>query len=156
MTSWFGIINLNSPDSMQTLEKAKYKCSDLPALERLIYLIKTNLGFEIYNAIEKAKEEISSKTGSDIEFSDGPINIIKNITRVEFERLIKPRIEEAKKVCLRTLKNAKTDPDEIKLIIATGGSSLIPLVKNMLEGVFGKDKIEFFETFTSVAAGLVL
>ncbi len=156
LNSWYAVSNLNNPSDMRALAEMKRKCTDLPALERLIYLIKMNLGFSIYEAIEKAKKELSSQDETRIQFSDGPIKIDMPFPRSEFEELIDPRIAEVKEVVLRTLKSAKTSPEEIEVVVRTGGSSLIPVVEKMLAEIFGKEKVQLFDAFTSIAAGLAL
>lgn len=156
LDSWYAIANLNNPGDMRFLDEIRLKNSDPQALERLIYLIKMNLGFALYENIEQAKKELSTQDTTQIKYFDGPININLELTRPEFETLIAPRIEAIKQVVLRTLKSAKTDPEEIGVVVRTGGSSLIPLVETMLSDIFGKDKVQQFDTFTSIAAGLAI
>lgn len=156
LNSWYGIINLNNPADMRLLDKIHYKNSDPSALERLTYLIKMNLGFEIYEAIETAKKNLSNLETTKIKFSDGPIDIDIEISRDEFENLITPRINSIKEVVIKTLKSAKTEPEEIEIVVRTGGSSLIPMVEKMLVDLFGQEKVQLFDTFTSIAAGLAL
>ncbi len=155
--SWFSIPALNNPDMMHMLEeRLMYKSSDPEALKRLIHLIKTNLGFPLYEAIERAKKELSSKEESRIQFSDGPIQLDMPITRTEFESIIQKRVEAVREVVIRTLEKANLQPDQVDKVVRTGGSSLIPVYENMLIDIFGKEKISLFETFTSIAAGLAL
>src|SRR3989344_3253463 len=153
LKSWYGIINLNSPSEIGVLEEVKRSCSDAGAIERLIYLIRTNLGFEIYQAIENAKKNLSQQESARIVFSDGPINVDLEITRAEYEELISPRIEEAKKTVERTLRSAGLEPEQIGAVVRTGGSSLMPIVQRMLEEMFGREKVQMFDPFTSIAAG---
>lgn len=156
LKSWYGIINLNNPSEMGVLEEVKRTCSDPAAIERLIYLIRTNLGFEIYQAIENVKKNLSVNEASRIQFADGPIKIDMGITREEFEKLISPRIEETIKTVERTLNSSGLEPDEIGAVVRTGGSSLMPIVEKRLEDMFGKKKVQMFDPFTSIAAGLAL
>lgn len=156
LSSWYSIPSLNNPEVMNIFEMARYKNSDPKALERLVYLIKTNCGFEVYEVIEKAKKELSQNDFSYITYADGPINLNTKISKAEFEKIIKPRVETVKKVVLKTLTDANLNPEEIDLVVRTGGSSLIPVFVEMLNGIFGKEKITQFETFTSIAAGLAL
>lgn len=157
LKSWYSIPNLNNTEDMLFLNnQARYKISDSAAIDRLIHLVKTNLGFEIYEAIENAKKKLSSQESSVISYSDGPININMEITRGEFENLINPRIKEIKDVVIRTLEKAGLEPGNIDQVVATGGSSYIPMVQNMLRSIFGKEKVQIFDTFTSIAAGLAL
>lgn len=156
LNSWYGILNLNNPTDMKFLNEIKNESSDREAVERLIYLIKMNLGFEIYEAIEKAKKELSVKDLAVISYNDGPIDINIPIEKGDFENIIRPRISEIEKVVFRCLKNAKLEPDEIDVVVRTGGSSLIPMVENMLARIFGREKVQLFDAFTSIAAGLAI
>lgn len=154
--SWYSIPNLNSPEMMNLFEKLRYKNSDFTALDRFLYLIKANLGFDMYEAVEKAKKQLSTGERTRILFKDGPIDIDFAITREEFEGIIAPRVKEIRGVVLRTLRKAVVEPEEIGVVVRTGGSSLIPIFERMLAGIFGWAKLKQFETFTSIAAGLAL
>ncbi len=55
----------------------------------------------------------------------------------------------------KTLELAAISADEIELVIRTGGSSLIPAVKRLLEQRFPGKVVEH-DPFTSVAAGLAI
>lgn len=156
LNSWYSIPNLNNPDTMELLRKVSYKNSYPQALERLIYLIKTNVGFEVYEAIEKAKKQLSGSLESQIVYKDGPLDLDLRLTRSEFEEVIQSRVEAIEKVVLRTLEKAGMEPEQVDKVVRTGGSSLIPVFENMLIRIFGKEKITLFETFTSIAAGLAL
>ncbi len=156
LESWYSIPNLNNPDMMRKLQELMYKNSDKQAIERLVYLLKANLGFELYEAIEKAKKQLSLNHEAIINFQDGIINIEEKITKLEFEEIIEPRVAEIRQVVLRTLEKAKLEPSQIDIVVRTGGSSLIPVFENMLVDIFGKEKITQFETFTSISAGLAL
>ncbi len=154
--SWYSIPMLNNPSTMELLGKVGYKNSDPQALSRFIYLIKAGIGFEVYEAIERAKKELSAMDESRIAYQDGPISLDLKISRTEFERTIAPRIKEIRETVLQTLEQARLEPLQVDLVVQTGGSSLIPAVERMLEEIFGKEKITLFETFTSIAAGLAL
>ena len=54
----------------------------------------------------------------------------------------------------KTLKAAGLKPEDIDVVIRTGGSSLIPAVQKMLEKKFGAEKVNKQEVFTSVVQGL--
>ena len=157
LRSWYGIPNLNNPNDIGFLTgDVIYKNSDLPAIERLLYMIQKNLGFEIYEAIEVAKKKLTKDSSAMIEFKDGPIDINLEITREEFENIIEPRVETVRNCVLRTITKANLKLSDIDVVVRTGGSSLIPVFENMLYDLFGKDKVTEFDPFTSVAAGLAI
>ncbi|MEK7525174.1 MAG: Hsp70 family protein [Patescibacteria group bacterium] len=155
LRSWYGIPNLNNQRDIEFLTgDIRYQNSDLPAVDRLLHLIRKNLGFEVYEAIEKAKKDLTYQDRSKIEFKDGPIDIGLEISKTEFEELISPRIEEVKKTVLRTLEYANLEPEQIDIVVRTGGSSLIPVFEQMLVKIFGGGRVTEFDPFTSVVAGL--
>ena len=154
LSSWYTIPTLNNPEMLLLFDKIKYKHTDLRSLERLIYLIKQNLGFEIYSAIEQAKKELSFSETATITFEDGPIDIHIRISRDEFEDIIQARVEEIREVVQRTLQKARLGHQQIDKVVKTGGSSMIPVFSKMLEDIFTPEKVVTFETFTSIAAGL--
>lgn len=156
LSSWYSIPSLNNPDTLNLFERVKYKNSNSLALERFVHLVKMNLGFEIYEAIEKAKKSLSDDFEAKITYHDGPIDLDMPITREEFENIIKPRVDEIEEVVHKTLEKAGLEAKDIDKVVRTGGSSLIPIFEQMLVRIFGKDKITLFETFTSIAAGLAL
>ena len=47
-------------------------------------------------------------------------------------------------------------PDQIDYVLTTGGTSLIPAIRQMLEERYGAQKILHRDTFTSVATGLAI
>jgi len=156
LASWFSIPNLNNAEDIRMLENIKRQCNDPDAIDRLLYLIKTNLSFEIYEAIETAKKQLSSQEKSVITYNDGTLDFEIEITKSEFQKIIKPRMDEIKETIMRTLEKVNLKPKDISAVVATGGSSSLPIVKSMLSDIFGGEKINFFELFTSIAAGLVL
>ncbi len=156
LNSWHSIPNLNNPETRNLLETLKYRNTHVASLERLIYLIRMNLGFEIYEAIEKAKKELSIHDEAYIKFQHGPIDLYQKITRDEFEAIIQPRVNEVEDIVKRTLESAGVRASEVDIVVRTGGSSLIPVFETMLKDLFGDEKIVEYDTFTSIAAGLAL
>ncbi|EKD53604.1 MAG: hypothetical protein ACD_61C00007G0014 [uncultured bacterium] len=157
LRSWFGIPNLNNPDDIAFLTgNVKYKNTDPEAITRLLYLIQKNLGFEMYEAIEVAKKELTGKEKAQIVFKDGLIDINEEITRSEFEEMIEPRIIAVRDTIMRTIKNSGLTTADIDIVVRTGGSSLVPVFEKMLVEMFGHEKVAEFDPFTSVGAGLAL
>jgi len=56
---------------------------------------------------------------------------------------------------LETCKLAQRDPAEVQVLQFTGGTSKIPLIRNLLTSHFPNARVAEHETFTAVADGLV-
>ena len=69
-------------------------------------------------------------------------------------------IEENLELMLESIKEAENlagiRPQDLDLVLTTGGTSLIPAIRTMLEERFGAEKLKKRDTFTSVATGLAI
>ncbi|MCL2707985.1 MAG: Hsp70 family protein, partial [Defluviitaleaceae bacterium] len=85
--------------------------------------------------------------------SDGvPKNLNAEITREEFEALIRKYVDRSRDIVEEALNRAGKHADEISKVILVGGSTLIPMVKRMVAG-FIKEPYRATDPAKSVAMG---
>lgn len=101
---------------------------------------------------ENAKIQLSSAVSADIyidnileDENDELIDVEVTISRDEFERLAKPFIERSIELIEILLKEVGYDISMIDNILLVGGTSCIPLIKQMLSQKYGNDKIKVSE-----------
>jgi len=129
---------------------------DKKAIENLHVLIIENLGYMLFRAIERAKQELSENESAVIEFSEKGIEIRETITRAEFEEIADDKFNEISRCVDRTLVKAGVNPQDIDSVLLTGGSSFIPKIRRIFLERFGEEKLLPIDAFTSVAYGLGL
>lgn len=155
LRSWYTIPFLNERKTIDVLKDlivlAEKGRADLLAL---LTLIQKNYGWNLFQAIEHAKIELSRKRNSEISFHRDNIQFDEPLTRREFEFVIGNRLRAIEKEMDKTLRAAGLQAQDIDVVIRTGGSSLIPAVQKMLERKFGAEKVNKQEVFTSVVQGL--
>jgi hypothetical chaperone protein len=120
---------------------------------RLRELIKQNYGYLVFQAIKDFKARLSDADEAVLDIPE--IDVELKVTRAEFEALIADLLEQVSRGIDDTLASAGLAPDAIDLVLRTGGSSLIPAVKRILEERF-PDRVVEHDPFTSVAAGLAI
>ncbi len=130
--------------------------SDKPSIKRLQVLIEENLGFALFQAIEKAKIGLTTRENEQIRFAASTIDINEGVSREEFTSLISGNLDRLGKCLVLLLQDGGVESREVDSVFATGGTSLVPGVQNLLADKFGRDKIKRGEDFTSVVSGLAL
>ncbi len=99
---------------------------------------------KIYEAVENAKIELSSKKNTRIQVpfvtadKDGPKNIDFELSRAELEEMIADYIKRSIDLCRQAVSDAAMKVEDIDRIILVGGSSRIPLVRKSVEELFKK------------------
>ena len=120
---------------------------------RLYDLIKNNFSYLLIQSLKDLKAELSTQQIASIDIPE--LDIELSVTRAQFEQLIGGILEKFQGAITHLLTQANMTAGDIQLVIRTGGSSLIPAVKRILENQFPGKVVEH-DPFTSVAAGLAI
>lgn len=145
---------------------------DKAVVKHLLTEFKNQAGIDLNNdpmalrrikeAAEKAKIELSTLLTTDINLpfiasdSSGPKHLKSTLTRARLEQLATPIVEKIKTPIMRTLKDAKLNPKDIKKIILIGGQTRMPLVKKYVEELMGKKAERGVDPMECVAVGAAI
>jgi len=97
---------------------------------------------ELITRAREAKERLSGVQQFRIPFTFCIPPFVEQITREEFQILIKPFIEKTRKLVLKALRetyNGGLTPQDIDRVLLEGGSSQMPWVREMLLDIFGDE-----------------
>ncbi len=156
LENWYTISILKREDFRNALESFRYMSSNLESIDALRSLVENNLGFGIYEEVERVKKQLSDLETEAFVFEADKIHINEEIRRDTFEKIIKEDLQRIDDLIATSLISAGMSPESVDVVATTGGSSLIPIVRNLLEEKFGREKIMESDAFTSVASGLAL
>ena len=94
---------------------------------------------ELRKALIAAKHELSSADKTSIKFAlpNGGV-YFREISRAEYERLIRPIIDRTMGPVRQALADAKLAPSEIEEVVLVGGSTRVPLVRRTVQEYFGR------------------
>ncbi|MGI8586684.1 MAG: Hsp70 family protein [Chloroflexia bacterium] len=154
ITRWQTIRELDNPTTMLFLSEAEATAASPRAIRALRTLIAHDLALPLYEEIERAKIDLSSKEETSLRMFNRDIAINERITRAEFERLITNELVGIGTCVDRAVAASGLSPDQIDVVLRTGGSSSIPAFVRLLESRFGAEKIRKQDLFTGIAAGL--
>ena len=127
-----------------------------PALLRLMTLIDENLGFSLFQSIEKSKIELSQKDLTEIIYHQSSINIEERISLEEFNQFIGTDVQKIDAYLSRFLLEAQASPAAIPTVFITGGTSSTKAILEVFKKRFPEEKIHSRDNFNSVAQGLAL
>ena len=153
---WMALPYLGTPINKNILEKAIHAGVAPIQVKALQGLIYHDLAFTFYNRVEAGKIALSNEGATIISLEDKDITLWELYTRHQFETDIYPYLIDVEKVLLDTIAKSGLEPGKIDAVVKTGGSSSIPLFTEMLERIFGKEKVKESNAFTSVVAGLAI
>ena len=135
------------------MQRIEYGDEAAVKFRRLYDMIKNNYSYLVFQSLKDLKATLSSTTTAHLDIPE--LDIELTITREQFESIIAPILSKLQHAVTAILRKADLQSSEIELVIRTGGSSLIPAVKHLLEDQFPGKVIEH-DPFTSVAAGLAI
>ncbi|MBI5653633.1 MAG: Hsp70 family protein [Chloroflexi bacterium] len=156
LDNWQTMPILSRPAYQQTLEELRPECVNPRGIDALKTLVTHNLGFELFRAIEKTKKQLSDQHLAELNFEREGIAIREWLTRRDFETLIRGEVELARAGVLETLRRAVMKPQDVDVVLRTGGTSAVPLFATMLAKIFGAEKIQELDLLTSVVGGLAI
>ena len=127
-----------------------------PIFKNLITLIDNNLGFSVFKEIEKVKIQLTENELTSFHFSKLDIKINEEISKEIYAEIIQDDVSSIERYLNKFLKSNAIDSSQIDSLFLTGGTSLVPSVKQIFEQKFPTTPIHSGDNFISVANGLAL
>lgn len=155
LSSWQSIVELSRPRFASLLEQGK-RGSDPQGIRRLEVLATRQLGFELFQALEKTKMGLSSQDVVRLVFERDGLSLKEYVIRSTFESLIRQEVERTDAAIDELLTKSGLAADDISGVLRTGGSSEIPVFVDLLARRFGPDRIQAIDAFTTITGGLAL
>jgi molecular chaperone DnaK len=117
----------------------------------------------VREAAEKAKIELSNVVTTEINLpflaydaTSGPKNLVLSLSRAKLEELVRPIIERCKISVTQALQDAKMSSPDIDKIILIGGPTRMPMVRQFVGTVMGKEPERGIDPMEAVAMGAAI
>jgi molecular chaperone DnaK len=117
----------------------------------------------VREAAEKAKIELSNVITTEINLpflaydsATGPKNLVLNLSRSKLEDLLRPIVERCKSPMLQALQDSKLAPSDVDKIILIGGPTRMPMVRQFVATVMGKEPERGVDPMEAVALGAAI
>jgi Fe-S protein assembly chaperone HscA len=104
-------------------------------------------------AAEEAKKRLTISDSAEIRLNLADRQIVKTLSRVEFERMAAPVVDRTVECCKRALDDAKLVSGDIDAVVLVGGSTRTPLVRRHVKEFFGREPLCSLDPDQVVALG---
>lgn len=109
-------------------------------------------------AAEQAKIRLSEalETRIELPFAAGTESFATTVTREELEALARPVVERTRAHCRRALEDAHCAPADLQAVVLVGGSTRMPLVRQLAGEIFGRAPDTTQHPDEAIALGAVI
>jgi hypothetical chaperone protein len=151
---WHYLSFLRTRNVTEILKSARIRAMEPDKIEALITLVEEDLGFQLHQAVQRLKYELSSAETAEFRFVDGTLELRKTVTRAEFESWISEELASIENCVDSLFTEAAIGFNDVDRVFLTGGTSFVPAVRKIFERRFGAENVRTGNEFTSVARGL--
>jgi hypothetical chaperone protein len=153
---WHYLSFLKTRNVSEILKSARARAQEPEKIAALINLVDEDLGYQLHQAVQRLKIELSHEESADFKFRDGSMDILARVTRAEFEGWISEDLQAIERCIDALIESSNVKAHEVDRVFLTGGSSFVPAVRRIFEERFTAARVRTGNEFTSVARGLAL
>src|SRR5271168_177506 len=153
---WHHLSFLKTRNVAEILKSARARAQEPEKIEALINLIEEDLGYQLHQAVQHLKVDLSNHESAKFRFRDGSMDLVATVERAEFEAWIADDLQSIERCVDSLLVSSNIAPRDVDRVFLTGGTSFVPAVRRIFESRFTSSRVRTGNEFTSVARGLAL
>jgi hypothetical chaperone protein len=153
---WHYLSFLKTRNVAEILKSARARAQEPEKIEALINLIEEDLGYQLHQAVQRLKVDLSNHETAKFRFRDGSMDLVATVERAEFEGWIAEDLQSIERCVDALLATSNISTREVDRVFLTGGTSFVPAVRRIFESRFTSSRVRTGNEFTSVARGLAL
>jgi len=153
---WHYLSFLKTRNVAEILKSARARTQEPEKIEALINLIEEDLGYQLHQAVQRLKVDLSHHGSAEFHFRDGSMDLVNTVERADFESWIEEDLQSIERCVDALLESSSIAAGDVDRVFLTGGTSFVPAVRRIFESRFGASRVRTGNEFTSVARGLAL
>lgn len=153
---WHRLSLMRAPRTLREIGEVARAADHPEQLHHLIRLVEDEAGYALYQAVSGVKAALSGAEEAVLRFRHGDFALEEAVRRADFEAWIAPELAQFGAAVDQALAEAGVAADAVDRVFLTGGSSLVPAVRQLFEARFGAERVAHGGEFVSVAEGLAL
>jgi len=152
--SWEQMNFFNGLRIKKDIEDYYYFSGNDPKFKNLITLIENNLGYSVFQSIEKTKIKLSNADSALFSYHNMNIEIEEQISLPVYEQIIAKDVDKIANYLDDFMLHNNIDPKNIDSLFLTGGTSMVGSIQKLFKKRFPHVNLNSGDNFKSVANGL--
>lgn len=152
--SWDKMNFFNSVRIRRSMEDYYHYSKEDRKFKNLLTLIDNNLGYSVFQAIERTKIGLSAQDAFSFQYANMGIEIDEEVTIQGYNAVIQKDLERISAYLDKFMSANNIKREDVDSLFLTGGSSMVRAVKVLFQDKFPGSKINSGDNFISVANGL--
>jgi hypothetical chaperone protein len=136
------------------IENYYYFSGNDPQFKNLITLIDNNLGYSVFQSIERTKIALTSNEVARFNYSNMGIEIDEQVPLDAYELIIEKDVNRIDAYLNNFIASNNIDINQLDSLFLTGGTSMVAAIQKLFKRKFPQVKVNSGDNFTSVAQGL--
>ena len=151
---WHTLSFLRTRNVMEMLRTTRKRALEPEKIAALIAVVEHDLGYRLHGSVQRVKVALSEQAETEFELDAEVLHLRAPVTRAQFEGWIAPVLRAMATCVDDLLSRCALTTGEVDRVFLTGGTSLVPAVRQIFTSRFGEERVRSGDAFTSVAEGL--
>lgn len=139
---------------LQHIQKFALSSDGEKHMQQLFTLVECQLGFPLFDEIEKTKVRLGNTPETIFKYTYPGISIDQTVTKDAYQESLASSVDEIMATMMEVFKQSGLDVTDVGQVCLTGGTSQLPLLRQKLSEIFGKEKLVEYNIYQSVVNGL--
>lgn len=139
---------------LQHIQKFALTSDGERQMQQLFTLVECQLGFPLFDEIEKTKVKLGNNQSAQFHYSYPGISINEILDQEAYQKSITPSVQEIISTMMDVFTQSGLNVTDVGQVCLTGGTSQLPLIRTELGKIFGKEKLVEYNIYQSVVNGL--
>ncbi len=154
MSEWSKINFFYTPKSRVEIRDLYNKSHDKVKFGRFAHIVERETGHRLLAVVENSKIDLTESTAAQASLAFIEKGLALKVPRKTFDQAIGRHIAAISRSITECLRQASLGADKIELVVLTGGTTEVPLLRNTIQSRFPAAALSEENKLSSVALGL--
>ncbi len=154
LSEWSKVNFLYTTKIMRQTEQLYRQAHEQHKYKRFLQVLANEKGHALLQEVENTKIQLTNQQLATVSLSFLEQGFSLSVQKEAFEQAINQHVQSIANTAMACVQQAAVRPEQIELLILTGGSTEVPVIQNAFKGLFPNAQVSDKNKLSSVALGL--